>query len=285
MLVDLNISTYSGRRKDSATQDEVTRAKGAGSRKASSVYKSLFAGSVELEAITKFQAKVRQDHYRLTLPWSDNGQRLLPTQALGEYQNRMNEHETVFHDLVKVFLDKYDTLVAAAAFQLGTLFDRREYLTRERVESSFSMSTSFTPLPIAGDFRLDVESEVQDELIAQYEDRMKSMLERAHSDAWQRLYSVLKHMSDRLSVDGEGKKNKFHDTLVGNAEELCGLLKAFNVMNDPKLETARAQLENAMVGVSPEALRVEDDTRAVMKRTVDAILKSNDWGISDDEQD
>ena len=53
MLVDLQISLYSGRKQDKATQAEVTQSKSAKSSKAASVYKSLFAECAELDAITK----------------------------------------------------------------------------------------------------------------------------------------------------------------------------------------------------------------------------------------
>ena len=124
MLVDLNISTYSGRKQDRATQKEVTLSKGSGSSKAASVYKNLFAECKELDEIIKFQARARGEHYRLTLPWDDRGARLLPTAQLLNYKALMNRCQSEFQLLVDAFLDKYDTLVAAAAFQLGTLFDR-----------------------------------------------------------------------------------------------------------------------------------------------------------------
>jgi hypothetical protein len=91
MLVDLQISIYSGRKQDKRTQAEVTTAKGANSKKAASVYKSLFADCAELDAITKFQARARAEHYRLTLPWNDYGARLLPTKALLDYQQSMGK--------------------------------------------------------------------------------------------------------------------------------------------------------------------------------------------------
>jgi len=198
MLVDLAISVYSGRKQDKKTQGEVVAAKGSGSAKAASVYKSLFAECKELDAIIKFQAKVRNEHYRLTLPWSDNGQRLLPTKALFDYQGVMTKNDQEFKALVDKFLDKYDTLVAAAAFQLGTLFDREEYPTRDQVARKFSFDTSFTPLPTAGDFRLDIESSVQRELVEQYEARAKAQLAQANQDSWNRLHTALTKMSDRL---------------------------------------------------------------------------------------
>lgn len=281
MLVDLQISLYSGRKQDKATQAEVTAAKGANSSRAASVYKSLFAECAELDAITKFQARARAEHYKLTKPWNDYGARLLPTALLQKYKVEMNQAESEFNRLVDVFLDKYDTLVAAAAFQLGTLFDRDEYPTREQVARKFRFDISYSPLPTAGDFRLDIESEVQRDLMRQYEKRMEQQLEAAAQDSWTRLHEALTRLSDRLVVEDDGKKRKFHDTMVTGALELCELLTDMNVTNDPALEKARRKLEEALSGVTPKELREEDSTRTITKQKVDAILAAFDWGVED----
>ena len=278
MLVDLNISVYSGRKQDKSTQAEVTSAKGSGSKKAASVYKNLFAECKELENITKFQARARAEHYRMTLPWNDHGARLLPTISLMDYQKTMGRFRSEFDLLVEAFLNKYDTLVAAAAFQLGTLFDRGEYLTRNQVAQRFRMDSSFTPLPTAGDFRLDVESTVQRELVEQYERKLEEQLTQANRDAWDRLHTALTKLSDRLVVEEDGKKRVFHDTLVTGAVDLCELLTAMNITKDPQLESARRQLEAVLSGVTPKELREEDGTRVLTKQKVDAILDAFDWG-------
>jgi hypothetical protein len=284
VLVDLNIAIYSGRKQDKHTQSEVTAAKGAASKKAASVYKNLFCDCKELDAITKFQARARAEHYKLTMPWNDHGARLLPTAALQDYKKSMNRYQDEFQLLVDAFLDKYDTLVAAAAFQLGTLFDRDEYLSRAQVARRFRMDISFTPLPTAGDFRLDIESEVQQELIEQYEKRLDAQLTQATRDSWDRLYSALSRLSDRLIISEDGKKNVFHDTLVTGAQELCELLTAMNVTKDPQLESARRQLESVLSGVTPKELREEYGTRIETKKRVDDILAAFDWGnVSADE--
>ena len=283
MLVNLTISTYSGRKQDKTTQEEVTTAKGAHSKQAASVYKNLFANCTELAAITKFQAKVRFEHYRLTMPWSDSGPRLLPTALLLDYTATMNAFQSEFQVLVDAFLAKYDTLVAAAAFQLGTLFDRDEYLASEKVARRFAMEFVYSPIPASGDFRLDIESEVQQDLIDQYEARSNRMLEQANQEAWTRLHGVLTKISDRLKVDEDGVKNKFHDTLVSNAEDLCDLLRSLNVTGDADLERARKRLNDALTGVTPKELRDELSTRLDVKRQVDVMLESYDWGLGGDE--
>lgn len=281
MLVDLQISIYSGRKQDKRTQAEVTLSKGANSKKAASVYKSLFADCAELDAITKFQARARAEHYRLTLPWNDYGARLLPTKALLDYQQSMGRYQAEFDRLVDAFLDKYDTLVAAAAFQLGTLFERDEYPLRDAVAKKFRMDTSFTPLPTSGDFRLDIENEVQQELVDKYEKKITEQIAAANQDSWTRLYEALKRLSDRLMVTEDGKKKVFHDTMVTGALELCELLTQMNVTNDQSLEKARRKLEEVLSGVTPKELREEDGTRITTKQKVDEILAAFDWGVSD----
>jgi len=281
MLVDLHISVYSGRKQDKSTQSEVTTAHGSASKKAASVYKNLFAECKELDALTKFQARVRAEHYRLTLPWNDQGARLLPTAALIEYQQTMNRCRNEFDRLVDAFLDKYDTLVASAAFQLGTLFDRSEYLSRAQVSLRFRMESSFTPLPVAGDFRLDIEHEVQQDLIRKYSVHMQDKLAQANRDAWDRLHAALLRLSDRLVIEEDGKGRKFHDTMVTGALDLCDLLRALNITNDPALTQASRKVEELLSGVTPKELRDEHSTRVQTKQRVDAILDAFDWGTSD----
>jgi hypothetical protein len=283
VLVALNISLYSGRKQDKRTQAEVTTAKGSGSSRAASVYKNLFADCPELEAVTKFQAKARLRHYQLTLPWNDNGLRLLPARALLEYKAEMNRYEQQFDLLVEAFLNKYETLVAAAAFKLGTLFDRDEYPMREQVARRFRFDIDFTPLPTAGDFRLDIESEVQRELVQRYEERMAAQVAAAQQDAWTRMYEALTRLKDRLTLDEDGKRKVFHDTTVTNTQELCELLTQLNVTNDPALEKARRQLEEAIAGVEPKELRKEEGERLTVLSKVNTILDSFDWGVDAEE--
>lgn len=283
VLVELSVSVYSGRKKDRQTQDEVTVAKGAQSKQAASVYKSLFADCAELDAITKYQARVRAEHYKMTLPWSDSGLRLLPTAKLFDYQQMIADSRREFDALVQQFVARYDTLVAAAAFQLGALFDRSEYPDGADICKKFRMETSMYPVPTSGDFRLDIESSVQQGIVDKYEAQMQSVLEESMRDAWGRLHGVLSAMSDRLTVDvqedGTEKKRVFRDTVVANALEVCDVLKYLNITGDLNLDAARLRLEQALVGVSAEDLRKSDGTRATTKATVDSILSDFDWSL------
>jgi len=268
MLVDLNIGVWTGRKMDKKVSAEIDASKNTKTQ-AGNYHKKLLAGTQKLDQIQKLVTAIRTWHYQQTLPWSDGGSRLLPMANFFDYKAVLGEYETQFKTLVGEFLADYPTLVTAAAFQLGELFDAAEYPSVDSLIDKFKFKYVFLPVPETGDFRVDVGEALREELSAQYSSFYENKLSDAMKDVWGRLHETLTHMSNKLSGD---EKQIFRDSLVDNAVELCELLTRLNVTNDPKLETARKQLESAMVGVTANELRKDDDLRLDTKSKVDAIL-------------
>jgi hypothetical protein len=268
MLVDLNISVWTGRKMDRKVSDEIDASKHTKSR-AGNYHKKLLAGTQKLEELQKLVSAMRIWHYEQTLPWSDGGSRLLPMKNFLDYKATLGDYENQFRDAVQAFLVEYPTLVTAAAFQLGDLFDSEEYPDVSKLDDKFRMRYVFMPVPEAGDFRIDVNEASKAELQAQYKEFYDNKLGEAMQDAWDRLHDCLTKMSSKLAGD---EKQIFRDTLVTNAVDMCELLTKLNVTNDTKLETARKKLESALVGVTAVELRKHDDMRVDVKSRVDEIL-------------
>ena len=158
---------------------------------------------------------------------------------------------------------------------LGDMFKRSDYPTANEMVTKFAFRIGFLPVPTAGDFRVDIGNEAQAELKAKLEALAEERVESAMRDIRMRLKEHLKRMSDRLTTDyvqGEAKQRRFHDSLVDGALELCDLTKALNVIGDPALEGARKELEQALLGVTPQELRKNEHTRQDTKKAVDDIL-------------
>jgi len=268
MLVDLNISVWTGRKMDKTVSDEIDASKHTKAR-AGNYHKKLLAGTARLDELQKLVATMRVWHYEQTLPWSDGGSRLLPMKNFFDYKATLGDYERQFDDAVKDFLLEYDTMVTAAAFQLGDLFNKEDYPEVIKLMSKFRMRYVFLPVPDAGDFRIDVNEASKTELQAQYEKFYNDKLNDAMQDAWDRLHDCLTRMSDKLAGD---EKQIFRDSLVNNATDMCELLTKLNVTNDPKLESARKTLESALIGVTATDLRKDDALRLDTKAKVDAIL-------------
>ena len=275
MLVEFNASVWTARKLDKTTTSEVVASKNAGAKDAARVNKHLLAGRTELDIIQQAVGRARQFVYDNTAPWSDSGLRLLPTINFMKFTERMNDFEEEMETLVKAFVVIYPTLITAQALALGDMFKRDDYPSANEMMTKFSFRVNYMPVPSSGDFRVDVGNQAQAELKARLESLTQERIDSAMADVRERLSTHLKRMSDRLTTDyigGEAKQRRFHDTLVDGALELCDLTKALNVTNDVTLETARSQLEQLLVGVTPADLRKNEAVRQDVKRNVDAIL-------------
>jgi hypothetical protein len=272
MLVELSIGTWTGRKLDKRASNDVTSQNNA-AKGVANVSKKLLGDCAELDAVQKFTANARNVHYACTMPWSDTGLRLLPTKQYFKYHSEMTALQSEFERLVTVFLDAYDWEIQNAQLKLGALFNPDEYPTRDKLEPRFRFRMNYMPLPSAGDFRVDIESEAQQALASQYESYYTTQFQQAMNDVWQRAYEAITKMSERLDYAGTEDKKVFRDTLVSNVKDMSALLEVCNVTNDPVMEDARRRLDNALMGVTPEALREDAYLRAQTKRQVDEVKK------------
>lgn len=270
LIVNLSISVWTGRKLDKRVSQEIDQGKNTKAR-AGNYHKNLFAGSTSLEHVNKLAGEIRTWHYHMTQPWGDNGDRILNVASMLEYRMQLENYEQQFVDAVNVFLKEYNTLISTAAFTLGDLFVREDYPEAEEIESKFGFNYMFSPVPMAGDFRLDINMQGLQELQAQYEEALKNRVQMAMDDAWGRVTKVLNHMSDKLEDTAEGKHKIFRDTLVDNAIDLCEVLRNFNLTGDPKLETVRKRLEALLRGLDGDSLRQSVELRHAVKRDIDIL--------------
>ena len=279
MLVDLSIRSWTGTKIDRDTTQMVDTVNATTSN-AGKYQKNLFAGTKDLHDINKFDSRIRAWNISQTLPWSDKGQRLLPSSKFFEYKQALSNYESMRKDMIDKFLEKYDDLIDEAAQALGGLFKRDDYPDKAQVAKQFEFKYSFLPVPVAGDFRIDIGNDAIDELHNQFDASVNERVHNAMADVMWRLEDCLKRMSERLTDDDSGaesKKKIFRDTLVTNAQEMCEDLKHLNITNDPKIEEARKQLSGIVNGLDAEALRDSAHTRQEVKSEVDDILSKFNW--------
>jgi len=271
MLVDLSLSVWTGRKLDKSVSAEVDASKNTKGR-AGNYHKNLLAGSEKLAEISKLSSTIRNWSYSQTSPWSDAGTRLLPSTLFFDYKAKLAEYEKMFSDKVTEFLAEYDVLVSKAAFQLGDLFNREDYPVVEKIQSKFGLHYTFSPVPEAGDFRVDIGEAGMAELKERYDEAFRYRIESSMKDVWERLHDALSKMSERFDYDGSGTKKIFRDSLVENAQELTGLLKHLNITGDMQMEAMRKRLEALLSGCDADSFREDDVLRTKTKTALDEML-------------
>jgi hypothetical protein len=195
-----------------------------------------------------------------------------------EYKQNMNTIERTMNAMIDDFLLSYDDLVLDAKLHLGSLFNANDYPSIDELRDKFGFKLVFSPLPESNDFRLDIPQQDMQELSSKYESAFNDRLNDAMQENWSKLHKTLTHMSEKLTeTEDENSVKRYHDSLVTNATELCGLLTHLNITKDPKLEEARRSLELTMLGVGIEDIKDSPVVRSNVKNKVDEILNKFNW--------
>ena len=282
MLVQLNVSVWTARKKDKAATAKVAREAGA-SAKAGNYNKNLLAGCTELEDLKKFVGNARNAHYAMTAPWSDMGLRLIPTAAFFDYVNHMTGLEQEYWRLYKLFEDEYSWRISnmlAQQKELGTMFDQSEYPPVDELRRKFGWTLSKQPVPESGHFSLDIPNEQQEILKQEYDEFYGAQLQGVANDIWSRLKknleTVLRQLSpkDEFDADGNQKYNKLYDSVFDTSLELIRMMRSFNLTGDTRMTMVADQLENALYGVNTDALKNSESLRLEKQQEVKDIIRN-----------
>lgn len=276
MLVEMNISVWTANKIDKDASRKVADDNHAASD-AGQFRKNLMAGSNLRKEIADYAAGCRLWHNTRTMPWADRGSRLLPTSLFLDYKKEANARQAYFHDLVERFEREYPSLQRTACNYLGSLYDPADYPSPDEVRAKFGFRVVFSPVPDAGDFRIDLPSQEMDVMRKQYEASANERVEAAMKDQWSKLHDMVTRMSDKLVEPEDEDKRRWHDTFLTNAQEMCSMLTHLNVTKDPGLESARRDLERAIAGVEIDHIKEDADVREDVKGKLDAILKQYEW--------
>jgi hypothetical protein len=278
VMVEMNISVWTANKIDKSATDKVV-SDNLAVQNAAQVRKNLMAGTSMRKDIADYAAGCRLWHNTRTLPWADKGARLLATSLFMDYKAEANVRRATFDKMVDNFMVQYPSLVQTANNYLGTLFNAEDYPSPDNVREKFGFRLVFSPVPEAGDFRLQVAEQDLNDLRQQYEESFNLRLSDAMREPWDRLHKLIAGMSEKLTdADGEDEnKKRYHDTLITNAQSLCGMLTHLNITKDPQLEQARRDLEITMLGADIDAIKESPEVRKGMKDKLDAILKQYEW--------
>ena len=101
--------------------------------------------------------QVRQYFYKITLPWTDEGYRLLPANLYFDLTARMREFEASFEQGVEAFLAIYPQYIEQVRPELNGLFREEDYPKAEKLRRKFGVKLEVLPIPTGNDFRVQID--------------------------------------------------------------------------------------------------------------------------------
>jgi len=273
MLCSLSISMWSARKHDPEASEEIAQRHGA--QADAGRYHKVLLPKEALAEIHKIVSEARQEHYFMTLPWDDNGYRVLPAAAYMDHTGKMRELSNRFTPAVEALAQQFGQLVEEAKSRLGGLFRAEDYPASDELHSKFSFETKVMPLPDAGDFRVALGDEEKERVKRQIMAAVEASLQVASRELWQRLYEAVSHLAERLQaykVTGEGVEHPFRDSVVTNLVKLVDVLPKLNVTADPELERLAAEVRASLL-VDPQELRKSESVRTATAKNATAICE------------
>jgi len=296
ILGSLSISSWTARKKDRSTEAELQVSKGAASSKAASVYKNLFVESAELKQVVTYGQECSRWFASKTIPWDDNGTRLIPTQTFFEIDAEIASRREQYDKYVGIFLDNYNTQVSKQAFMLGSMFDRAEFPSVNEVAYKFGFRFNTMPVPLSGDFRVDIGHEGNVMLAERCEVEIVRRINSAVTDVYERVKEQVEHIRERMEasltyepgepeeiqiLDDDGnvkemklrktRRPKLYQSLLDNGLELCENMRHLNITNDEVLEEARMKLYNSLIALDIDSLRESPDIQKSVQTKMESI--------------
>lgn len=286
MLVQLRIKGWSGRKLDDEATNFTLQSHQA--QEGMGRFTKLLVERDVLKPIKKCENEARKVHKELTLPWNENGQRILPAKAFNEYQKQMASIKRDWEAAVQTLLNAYEDHIETSRGLLGGLFKPEDYPEQHELEDLYDFDPELAPLPV-DDFRVKMSDAEMDRIKGDVQRRNEARLNAAMGDVYHRLHSVVAHMAERLRAykvetievqakDRNGKPvfeddgkprmvekvtrtNPLHDSILTNTKELCDMMPLLNLTNDPELDAMVEAVKAQLLAVDGTTLRDDEAAR------------------------
>ena len=284
MLAAVHISVWTAVKHDRKVSREVADQHGA-HQGAGRYNKQLLHGAQRLEELRTLAGQIRQYFYKVTLPWSDEGFRLLPANFYFDLMARMREFEASFDQAVDSFLRVYPEYIEQVRPELNGLFREEDYPSPEKLRTKFGVKLEVLPIPMGADFRVEMSAEEQARVAREIDANVRESLMRGTEDLWKRLREVVAHMVERLNEP----ESRIHGSLVTNVLDLVDLLPRLNVNGDADINRFAEQIRQRLCNHSAGELKKHDLLRvttaadaANIVAEIDGVLRGRESARSEE---
>lgn len=270
LLVRLHRSWYRGNITDLAITDEVVASKKA-KNGAGIFVKKLLRDNPYFSAATAASRAVDTYHKKMTVPWNDRAERLLPASLYFEYAENMRrlrqKHEAAVHE----FVGNLGDLVQAEEARLGDAFNPADYPSADQLEQQYHIDLKFTPLQDPNDIRVAIPDEEREKIRQDCQDMFSEKLRDITKDLWVRLHECVKRMVENLESN-----KRIYNTMIGNICDLVKMLPELNVSNDPQLAYMAREIDERICKYSTDDIKQSEEVRNEAHSEAEDVLEKID---------
>jgi hypothetical protein len=271
VLVDLSIRKWTASTRDKEATTEVTNNHKAASD-VGHFYKQLLDPRFTAE-VDSVATAAGADHRRRTLPYTDNGSRLLKATALDDYGRAMREWEGKYMAAVDRLIEKWDEAVEDGIRRQGTMGKRSDYPTKGQLRDRYAFGFIVLPVPVGQDLRIDIADEQLARLQAEIDRTTRAAYAATTANIAERIKTRIAYTLKKLTgTRPDGRPDIFRDSLIENIREDVDFLPSLNLTDDPRIAELIDRMRRDLADLSPEGLRINGRLRVETTKKAEAIL-------------
>jgi hypothetical protein len=212
--------------------------------------------------------------YRVTLPWDDRGWRLLSIELFEAFRKDMKKYTKDYRSKVLDFIERIESHIEEARGMLGDAFCADDYaflaanggIDKDYLMDQFGFEVEYDTVTDGNDLRAHLTDDDREIIAEQINSQALAKFQKANEHIIISLHDAVLAIHERLCDD----ENVFRDTLIGNLEDLVGLIPKMNIAGDAKINELAARAGKALTKWDPSVLR---DVPSIRKDVADEAGK------------
>ena len=241
---------------------------GADSEYLSAAKKLLDTKHPAFKAVTAVRTRVLSLWRGVTLPYPESGVRLIRRDRIAQFTEQMDSLRGELVEAVDALDRGYDQLRNVARDRLGSLYNPGDYPATLRGLFAFDVDFPNTAPP---QYLMQLDPQLYEQqrqrMVARFEQAV-SMAEDAFVGEFDKLVG---HLVERLSGGEDGKPKVFRDSAVRNLHEFFERFRTLNVHSSEQLDRLVETAQDAMKGIRPGQLRMQDGLRKKIATQLSAV--------------
>jgi len=212
------------------------------------------------------------------LPFPLNGLSLVPKESLVDVDRMLERFKHEYWKKVEAFIAEYEPAREEAKEILGELFNDADYPINIRNKFRFDWRFLILDVP-------DKASILPPELYDRERRKFVTLMEETQELAMIALRTefgdLVTYLVDRLSGNDDGKPKTFRSSMIAKMTDFLDSFQSRNFFDDDRLATLVEQARTIVAGVSPYALRYNEDLRNGIAKDMTRLKKEVDKAIEE----
>ncbi len=246
---------------------------GANAKYVSAGKKLLDTGHTSFRTVTAVKNRSLQFWKGMTLPYPECAIRLLRQDQVELFDDRMRQFQEELAVAVEQLGRRFEELKAAAERRLGDLFNQADYPTS--LEGLFRIDFDF-PSVEPPDYLRQLNPELYRAECDRVAARFDEAVQLAEDAFTTELSTLVKHLSERLSGNADGKPKVFRDSAISNLLDFFNRFQNLNVRSNEQLDDLVENARQIVQGRDPQQLRDNRLLRQTVAQELSEVQDSLD---------